>query len=160
MLNQLRKLFTKHEPLIEAIHRQDLDELVRTLIATRLIVLGQPHGNGIDSNEITSDALTDLVKMELSHHRPEAPFVPLLIDCDGRDSITAFTNEKNAHKYLQQLASQSGKAIVIPTASIDGRAILKNLIEGLGVRINWTCPNECYLAFPDATIAKARQMMP
>ena len=129
------------DPLIVAAKANRSKEFFDILQARSIVLLGAPDGRGALKASDTDEKLLEDIKDEINAYQPDSPFLPLIVDGDDGPEMLGFLTPKDAENYLRIMVEKLGKIVVLPIASIKGRAIHANMKEGIALVLQAGTPD-------------------
>jgi hypothetical protein len=141
MLRWLKTLAGIRDPLIVAAKANRSKEFFDILQDRSIVLLGAPDGRGALEASDTDEKLLEDIKNEINTYQPDSPFHPLIVDGDDGPEMLGFLTSKDAENYLRVMVEKLGKIVVLPIASIKGRAIHANMKEGIALVLQAGTPD-------------------
>jgi SseB protein N-terminal domain len=117
------------EAIATAAEEDQMDEVDRLIRANSFMVLQQfdPETGEVEEND-------------------DGSFNVILVEIDEDSAVVAFTQEKYASEFLNEVEEDIPQADQYPAIMLDGNTLLAGLPSDCGLLINPGAPTECYLA--------------
>ena len=141
MLRWLKTLVGIRDPLIVAAKANRSKEFFALLQTRSVVLLGMPDGSGVLEADNTDDELIANIRTEIEATQLDSPFYPLIVDGDDGPEMLGFLTAKDAENYLRIMVEKLDKIVVLPIATIQGRAIYSNMQDGVALVLQAGTPD-------------------
>ena len=137
MIARLLELFTGKDNLERIASRDDLG-LLNASLKTRRLLIPRERRRFLDARDFKPEELLELLRVE-SEELETDPFVPWVLEVDGKRRLPAFSSQKKLVVFAGKLSKRMDRVFSLGSAEI----LLRDLVESLDIDfidLNSLCP--------------------
>jgi hypothetical protein len=140
MFEQLSRLLSGEERLLTSIDDRDTDALLAAMESREFTILGYPQSEGLDPATATEEEFDEYLQWEADQVEQDmaydAPLEAMSVEHHGRTALLAFTKERYADEYIENLTLELGRLIGVPMFDVAGSSLIEMIPEDTDLLLN------------------------